>query len=269
MEDQYIRTEDGAICYRVIKNKGKTIVFIHGGGSSLSSWEFIYPFFHKKGFNIILIDLRGHGKSLRSENWYDYRLEKHAQDIAKILAKEKIKKAILVGHCLGGMIGITFAFLYPDKVENLILVNPGINNKSFFFNSFTKTFVIFLYSLMRIFPLKTIYSISYRVDYKPFQRSHDFSPFRLFEDLKSTGIVSVLSQTQAFFEWQGEQYYKNINIPTLIIGGKKDVVFNIHVSEIIKKLLKNSTLKIINTSHTAVINNPKEIKNAIYHFISH
>lgn len=267
MKDLYIKTPTGRLCYRFKSNKGKTIVFLHGASGSLSAWDFIYPYFYEKGYSILLIDLRGHGKSIRSKNWFDYKLEEHAQDIATILKRKRVKKFILVGHCLGGMIGATFTFLYPKQVEKLILINPGLNKRTFFFNSITHSFLLMIFSLINLVPFDIKANKQNRVDYKSYVNSHDFSPWRIFDDLKHTGIRPLISQTQAFFEWQGEKYYNNVDIPTLIIGGKKDHVFNIHISKIIKKLLKNSRLKLINTNHISVINKPEQICEEIIKFI--
>ena len=74
------------------------VVFVHGAGGSSSIWfKQIREF--SKHFNVLMIDLRGHGKSKRSFlNAFKkkYTFTSLAQDIVDVLDKEKIKSSHFV-----------------------------------------------------------------------------------------------------------------------------------------------------------------------------
>jgi esterase len=98
------------------------LVLLHGAASNLTRWsEFTEQTRLRETRDLVRIDLRGHGQSL-------YRgrigLEIWTDDIAAILRQEGIARAILVGHCLGANIAVTFAARYPDMTAGIVLVEP-------------------------------------------------------------------------------------------------------------------------------------------------
>jgi pimeloyl-ACP methyl ester carboxylesterase len=269
MKDIYAPSYKGKICYQIInKNKKKALLFLHGGGGSINSWGLLQPYFTNNEFTQIYVDLRGHGKSYKPNNWDDYKLKKHAQDILLILNKNQIKKVILIGHCLGSMIAATFTSIYPVFVEKLILINPGINFNSIFINKYTKLALIRLYQISRYFKLKHPNNPQ-RVNYKEYQGEQDFSPRRLWVDYKNTGLLTLMAQMVAFFSWDTKKIYSSIKTPTLIISGKKDILFTKRISLTIQKYIKNSQLIEADTGHVSVINNPDIIAKYIKQFIQH
>ena len=60
--------------YPAVNNSKKWITFIHGAGGSSSIW-FNQVRFFKANFNILLIDLRGHGKSESSPDGTQYNFD--------------------------------------------------------------------------------------------------------------------------------------------------------------------------------------------------
>ena len=78
----------------------KTIVFIHGIASTSETFTNQIKVF-KKDFNIIAVDIPGYGKSPKIKNT---TISNYASSIHKFLISKNIKKPILIGHSLGGMI---------------------------------------------------------------------------------------------------------------------------------------------------------------------
>lgn len=259
--------ENPFISYQLKKGKDKTLLFLHGGGGSISGWQFTQPYFDKTDYTRVYMDLRGHGLSFRPKSWRDYCLEKHAQDVLAVINRLEIRKIVLIGHCLGAMVAATFASLYPKRLEKLILINPGLNKNCLFFNPLTYFLFLISYGFVKILNLKPEIKNKGRVDYTPFKGSHDLSPARLGQDLRHTGLVAAISCGLAFFNWPSRETYKNIKVPALIIGGKKDVIFGLPITYSIKRLINNAKLKIIDTNHISIINNPKEVVREILVFL--
>ncbi len=107
--------------------KGRAIVLIHGFLGSQKIWD-EYAMRLSKNFRIITIDLPGHGES--ESLGYIHEMELLA-DLVKFLLKTiNVRKAVLVGHSLGGYISLAFAEKYPDSVLGLIMVNSTAKGDS-------------------------------------------------------------------------------------------------------------------------------------------
>lgn len=120
VEKHISESQSEMISYSIV-GKGETIVFIHAGGLDKKMWERQLKNFGKKA-HVIAYDIRGHGKS-KSESNSKFEID----DLNSILAKENINNKInLVGCSLGAIIALDFAIAFPEKLERLILVSPGL-----------------------------------------------------------------------------------------------------------------------------------------------
>ncbi|MBL5767966.1 2-succinyl-6-hydroxy-2,4-cyclohexadiene-1-carboxylate synthase [Heyndrickxia sporothermodurans] len=113
-----------------IVGKGEPIVMLHGFTGDMSSWDAINPYLEEE-YQLILIDILGHGKTEIPLNYERYHIEKVAKDIREILIHLKIIKTNLLGYSMGGRLALTFTILYPNMVNKLILesASPGIETE--------------------------------------------------------------------------------------------------------------------------------------------
>lgn len=77
--------------------------------------------FFSKTHRVITIDLLGHGES--DPLGYVHEMEENANVVNEVLEFLKIEKAIILGHSMGGYVGLAFAELYPQKIQKLVLQN--------------------------------------------------------------------------------------------------------------------------------------------------
>lgn len=105
------------------KPNGQTIVLLHGKNFSGAYWERTANDLVKDGFRVIIPDQIGFGKSSKPKT-FAYSFQLLAQETQKILKEFKISKYIVVGHSMGGMLGIRMALMYPEQITKLLLVNP-------------------------------------------------------------------------------------------------------------------------------------------------
>ena len=101
------------------------IVFVHGYSLSSTTWDKVLAIMPVQ-YRSYAIDLRGFGDSGSPDTGYTYN--QMADDVAQFLDAMKIKKAILVGHSMGGMILQHFAVLHPDRILALVLTNTFARN---------------------------------------------------------------------------------------------------------------------------------------------
>lgn len=100
--------------------KGTAIVLLHGFLENQTMWNDFVPEFSKK-YRIITIDLLGHGNT--ECMGYVHSMEDNADVVHAVLADLRIRKAIFVGHSMGGYVALAFAEMYPDYIKGLVLLN--------------------------------------------------------------------------------------------------------------------------------------------------
>ena len=114
------------IIYKNIKisysetGKGPAVVLLHGFLENQSMWSALVLELSKK-YRVITIDLLGHGGT--ESLGYVHSMEDQADMIQYILHELKIRKAVLIGHSMGGYVALAFAELYPDYMKGLVLLN--------------------------------------------------------------------------------------------------------------------------------------------------
>ncbi|MFN7100384.1 MAG: alpha/beta fold hydrolase [Flavobacterium sp.] len=102
------------------EGKGTAIVLLHGFLENKSMWDFYVPELAKKN-RVISIDLLGHGST--ECLGYVHTMEDNADVVHAVLSELRIRKAIFVGHSMGGYVALAFAELYPDMIKGLVLLN--------------------------------------------------------------------------------------------------------------------------------------------------
>lgn len=100
----------------------QTIVLLHGKNFSGYYWERIANDLVKMNYRIIIPDQIGFGKSSKPE-FYDYSFAQLSLNTKNLLESLGIKKYVLVGHSMGGMLATHMSYL-DHSVEKLILINP-------------------------------------------------------------------------------------------------------------------------------------------------
>lgn len=107
------------VYYEVSGKAARAVVLIHGWTCDHSFWAAQIPEFSKK-FKVIAVDLPGHGGSAPAEA---YPSALFARAVEAVMSAEKVSKATLMGHSMGGSVILTFSRLFPQKVESVVLVD--------------------------------------------------------------------------------------------------------------------------------------------------
>lgn len=106
----------------VDSGSGPVVLFIHGILGSQRQWEHLVDMMDDD-HRVLLPDLFGHGDSEKPLG--DYSLSSHAAAMRDLLDHLGVERVTLVGHSLGGGIAMQFFYLFPERVERLVLVSSG------------------------------------------------------------------------------------------------------------------------------------------------
>jgi 2-succinyl-6-hydroxy-2,4-cyclohexadiene-1-carboxylate synthase len=234
--------------------EGDPLLLLHGFTGDSSTW---LPFCENWGKHskLIIPDLIGHGKTDAPQNADRYQIEVAAKDLLHILEKLDCKKVDVLGYSMGGRLALTFAILYPEKVNRLILESssPGLLTETerlerrmkdgeladFIIEKGMENFVdywenIQLFSSMRNLPQK--------IKDKVRRQRLSHSPQGLANSLTGMG-------TGAQPSWWGK--LDQIDSQVLLLTGEKDEKF-CRIAEKMQKLLKNSNWMVIENSGHAL-----------------
>ena len=100
--------------------KGTAVVLLHGFLENKTMWRELVPSLAEKN-RVISIDLLGHGET--DCLGYIHSMEENAEIVNAILSHLRIRKAIFIGHSMGGYVALAFAELHLNRVKGLILLN--------------------------------------------------------------------------------------------------------------------------------------------------
>ncbi|MBC7889882.1 MAG: alpha/beta hydrolase [Ferruginibacter sp.] len=204
-----------------VKTNGKTMILFHGKNFNGYYWKDLIPALLEKGYRVIVPDQLGWGRSDKPDLHYSFHMLSNNNKL--LLDSLKIKKVVVAGHSMGGMLAIRFALMFPGSTEKLVLENPiGLEDY--------KTFVPYQ-------PLEKIYakeSAATYETYKKYQQSY-YPEWKTTYEQYVQAQAEVLTDTafrsiawvnavtyQMIYEQPVVYELDQIIIPTLLIIGQSD-----------------------------------------------
>jgi pimeloyl-ACP methyl ester carboxylesterase len=102
---------------------GRTVVLLHGKNFCAATWSVTIDVLSRAGYRVLAPDQIGFCKSTKPDA-YHYSFQQLAANTHALLTAARAGRVTLVGHSTGGMLAIRYALMFPDDVEQLVLVNP-------------------------------------------------------------------------------------------------------------------------------------------------
>lgn len=253
-----IKVNDDIVTYAEGGDKDKELlIFIHGFQADKRFWlSYLGPFIEK--YHILIPDLPAHGGSSFQPN-QKFDISSLSITFDDFIQAIGVKKFSLVGTSLGGGIAMKYCATFPERVQNLILINPiGIrpenekdyvelisrNEGIFFPNTLKELDNLYCYLMGKpfpaAFPIKR-YFLEYLIQKRPVFK-------KVFEDLiTSDGIQKELA---------------NITVPTLILMGDNDRVSSLEDFKIYSSNIPNCRAILISNGYHIL--NGKPFEDALF-----
>jgi pimeloyl-ACP methyl ester carboxylesterase len=119
---------NGTSLYVRVGGQGPAVVLLHGFGDTGDMWAPLAAIL-VKDHTVIVPDLRGMGLSAPAEAGYTKKNQ--GVDIAGVMDALKVRKADLVTHDIGNMVGYALAAQYPARITRWVVIDaplPGIGD---------------------------------------------------------------------------------------------------------------------------------------------
>lgn len=252
-----------------VTGKGKSVLLLHGIGASHRMWNEIVTLLPHT-YQFVALDLLGFGMSPKPD--IHYTIDEHIKAIKQTLKSESIHKLqTLVGHSLGSLLAIEYAYRFPKEVEKLILINPPIYKTSQeakkTIRSSSPRVEYLLYSPLGRFycgihcTFHAFFSFALPFFVKKYPKAiiQDFL-LHTWKSYKRT-VTNVIENQHAY------EALLTINIAMLILYGDNDKLINVQTLEELAQKNKNITLKKLSGQHDLPLVYPKLVEREIEKFL--
>jgi pimeloyl-ACP methyl ester carboxylesterase len=242
------------------------LTLVHGAGGSSTIWyKQIKPFIPH--FNLLLVDLRGHGQSKYSKKIKTkYTFQAVSKDVMEVLDKENIQKSHFAGISLGTIIIRQLAEDYPDRVQSMIM-GGAVMKLDFRSQLLMKLGVVFK-SLLPYLVLYRLFAfiILPKKNHKASRNLFIREAKKLYrkEFLRWFKLTSEINPLLKFFR------NAELPIPTLYIMGEEDYLFLPSVKKIVDSA-KNKYSKLFvvpKCGHVVNVEKPQIFNQTAIDFIN-
>ena len=242
--------------YSILENKDTSewVTFIHGAGGSSSIW-YKQLRAYNKAFNVLLIDLRGHGKSKKGiyTQLKKYTFDVIGDEVIEVLDHLKIQQSHFVGISLGTIIIRELAERYPDRIQSMvmggavmklnlrgqILMRLGVVLKSI-----VPYLLLYKFFAIIIMPKKT-HKESRNLFVNEARKLYQKEFKRWFT------LASTINPLLALFR------FKDPEIPTLYVMGSEDHMFLPSISKLVEDHTSADLFIVPNCGHVVNVEQPE------------
>ncbi len=279
-----VRSFDGTSLAWTSSGDGEPAVILANGIACTDTyWTFLYPYLVQRGHRVVFWDYRGHGRSGDPANPNEITLSSHARDLLAVADAARVERAVLVGHSMGvqtileayrlsrslvaGLVPVAGPYEYPAKtlygvpfwhylvplMELSVMPVPWLTRTAW--RSVTEQSELMYWSGRAGRLIGAQASRQLMTEY--FAHLSKLDPLISFRMAKAMG------------EHSAKDLLPDIEAPTLVLTGAKDVMTPPRLGEEMAEIIPNARLEILpEGSHTLPIDEPDRFNRLVEEFVS-
>ena len=239
-----------------IDTKKPTILLMHGSGLSHIVWSLHEQFYVALGFNVLAIDLPGHGNS---EGPALKSIQEISDWVKKLMNEININTITIVGHSQGSLVGIDFGSRYPELINKLVLVS----------GSYRMPVNQDLIDLAEAGDEKAVL-LMMKWGYEGSKAFIGGNPVKkIINSSREIREILAVDLNACNNYKDGKESLEKINCPTLCIFGDLDKMVPLEVGNKMAAMIKNSEKKVINNcGHMIIFERAFEMRKLVKEFVT-
>lgn len=257
-----------------------TLVLCDGAGCSGYIWKYIKSALQGH-YRLIHFHYRGHGKTPQPVDIRSISIQQLADDLALVLDACETSSAIVFGHSMGVQVALESYRRHPSKVSGLVLVcgTHSYPLRTFRGKDTIEKLIPWAQLLVRALPRTSnvlwshlvpsmlAYRLASRIEVNGrLIRMEDFFPY--FDGIAKIDVRLLLATLRSAGKHNAFDMLSNIQVPTLIIAGKRDSFTPLRLSEEMHRGIPQAQLMVVEQgTHTTPIEHPVEVTSGIIKFL--
>lgn len=249
--------EEREIAYKISGNpEGPKLILIHGLFINSDCWRDQLTFF-EPNYHILRFDLFGHGRSFKPAKRFTIR--NYVTDMSLLLKHLGwTEKLSFMGHSLGGMVALVYALEHPSSVKKLVIASSYcfVSNEA----------ITDVLGRVKSNPVhKFALGIGKR-GLSPYDEDTAEWVAKQMSDYMTQKDALLATAASAGFNIC--ENLRNLQIPTLLIVGEKDITTPVWASEMLHEWLPKSEIIIVpGAAHLVLLDHADEFNNHVKKFL--
>lgn len=234
------------------KDSKPTLVLVHGSGGSAQRWNYQRAYFSRKGYEVLAVDLPGHG---RTPGPGRREISAYADYVEDLLRQRGIDKPVIGGHSMGGAVVLTMALRNPNAYAGLVLVGTGARLRVL--PAIFETIKDNLNAAAEMMA-RSVYSTKVSADEleRAVKQLREVDPDVLHGDFEACDRFDIM------------RALGSIDTPTIVIVGAEDTMTPVKYSLYLRDHIPNARLEVINDAgHMVMLEQPEKFNALLERFL--
>lgn len=249
--------------YYELHGQGYPVVLIAGYSCDHTFWSAMLSEL-TKNFQVLIFDNRAVGQT--QDIGTSLSLEAMADETMQLFQTLKLTQPIIVGQSMGGIIAQIIAKKYPALIRKLIVLNSAaqINIRT------RMALESFINLLKKAAPIEEVIEASmpwfFSSQFLNNPENISFFKKSIINNPYPQSLIDLERQMHALKNYESSNFSSQIDVPTLVIGAKEDIVCLPEESEALAHSISQAELAMLNCGHSSPLEVPKEVCKTIVKF---